>query len=133
MGNALSSVRPILRAVVCTVVPEASALDDKAWVELEGLVEAAIRERSPGLKRRLRFFLRLIQWLPLVRYGRPFTLLKPAEREHFLSYLQDHRIERLRVGFWGLRTLALLGYYGRPEAVKAIGYAADARGWEAVG
>lgn len=133
MGNALSSVRPVLRALVRTVVPEAEALDNKAWREVERLVEAAMRDRSPRLQRQLLLFLRLIQWLPLVHYGRPFTWLKPAERAHFLSYLQDHRIERLRVGFWGLRTLILLGYYGRPEAVKAIGYAADARGWEAVG
>jgi hypothetical protein len=133
MENSLSPVRPVLKAVVGTVVPEASALDAKAWRELEELVEAALRDRSPGLKRRLRLLLRVVQWLPLFRYGRPFTWLAPAERELFLSYLQDHRMERVRVGFWGLRTLVLLGYYGRREAAKAIGYAADPRGWEAVG
>jgi hypothetical protein len=39
----------------------------------------------------------------------------------------------IRVGFWGLRTLALLGYYARPEAAEEIGYTADRRGWEAPG
>jgi len=38
----------------------------------------------------------------------------------------------IRVGFWGLRTLALLGYYARPEAAQEIGYTADPRGWEAI-
>jgi hypothetical protein len=37
----------------------------------------------------------------------------------------------LRRGSWGLRTLVLMGYYGRPDAKQEIGYRADPRGWEA--
>jgi hypothetical protein len=129
---ALSQVGPIFRAVVSTVVPEASALDDKAWAELERLIEVALRARPPALKRRLRLFLFFIQWLPLFRYGRPFTSLNPAQRTRFLSYLEEHPIRLVRVGFWGLRTLAMLGYYGRAAAANTIGYAADPRGWGAL-
>jgi hypothetical protein len=126
----LSSVRPIFRAVVSTVVPEANQLDEQGWRELETLVEAALRDRPPAILRQLRLFLRTIQWLCLIRYGRNFTSLSAERRTRFLSHLQDHRIELIRCGFWGLRTLAFLGYYGRADAVRAIGYAADPRGWE---
>lgn len=129
----LVSVRPVLRAVVSAVVPEASALDDQGWADLEALIEAALRDRPPGLQRQLRLFLRFLEWLPLLRYGRVFTSLDLARRTCFLASLEAHPIELIRVGFWGLRTLALFGYYGRPAAAKAIGYAADARGWEARG
>jgi hypothetical protein len=128
----LSPVRPIFRAVVSTVVPEASQLDEQGWAELETLVEAALRDRPPAMQRQLRLFLWAIQWLCVFRYGRGFTSLSADKRTRVLSHLQDHRIELIRCGFWGLRTLAFLGFYGRAEAVKAIGYAADARGWEAV-
>jgi hypothetical protein len=128
---ALTPVRPIFRAVVATVVPEAAALDEPAWRELESVVEQAIAERPPALQRQLRLFLRAIQFWPLFRQGKRFTSLQPGARTRFLSYLQDHRIQTIRVGFWGLRTLALLGYYGRPQAREAIGYRADPRGWEA--
>jgi hypothetical protein len=37
----------------------------------------------------------------------------------------------LRRGIWGLRTLAFMAYYERPEAAAEIGYRATARGWEA--
>ncbi len=126
-------VGPVLRAVVCVVVPEASALDDKGWADLEGLIRVALRDRPPALKRRLRLALYLIQWLPLLRYGRPFTSLNRTQRARFLSFLDDNPILLVRVGFWGLRALALLGYYGRPEGAKAVGYAAHPRGWEALG
>ena len=127
----LSRVHPIFRAVVSTVVPEANQLDERGWRELETLVEAALRDRPPAMLRQLRLFLHIIQWLSVFRYGRRFTSLDADRRTRILSHLQDHRIELVRCGFWGLRTLAFLGFYGRAEAVQAIGYAADPRGWEA--
>jgi hypothetical protein len=108
-------------------------LNDKGWTDLEGLIDVALRDRPQVLQRRLRLFFHLVQWLPVFRYGQRFTSLNPAQRTRFLSYLADHPIQLVRVGFWGLRTLALLGYYGRPEVAEAIGYAADPRGWEALG
>ena len=90
------------------------------------------QKMAVSLKRQLRIFLRAIQWLPVVRYGRPFTRLHPAARARVLAHLQDDRIQKVRVGFWGLRTIVLAGYYGRPRAAQAIGYAASPRGWEAL-
>jgi hypothetical protein len=122
----------IFRAVVSTIVPEAAALDDKGWRDLHQVVEALLRDRPESLKRQLRMFLGAIQWLPLIRYGRLFTRLDASARARVLAHLQNDRIQKIRVGFWGLRTIVLAGYYGRPQAAQAIGYAASPRGWEAV-
>ena len=126
-------LRVVFRAVVATVVPAAVSLDGPRWRTLEQLVEGTVLARPPRLQRQLRLLLHLIQWLPVLRYGRTFSTLDPARQARFLSYLQDHPIGLIRTGFFGLRTLALLGYYGRPEAAQNIGYAADPRGWEAPG
>ncbi|HXY50239.1 MAG TPA: gluconate 2-dehydrogenase subunit 3 family protein [Terriglobales bacterium] len=125
----LSPVRPTFRAVACTVVPEANQLDEQGWQELETLVETTLRDRPPAMQRQLRWFLRAIRWLSVFRYGREFASLSADRRTRVLSHLQDHRIRPIRCGFWGLRTLVFLGFYGRAEAVKAIGYAADPQGW----
>ena len=130
--SVLAPVRGVFRAVVVTVVPDAKQLDEPGWLALEEMVEDALQIRPPALRRQLQLFLRAIEWLPVVRYGRTFPALGDAQRGSVLRYLQDHPLERIRCGFWGLRTLALLGYYGRPEAAHAIGYAPDPRGWEAV-
>jgi hypothetical protein len=130
--SVLAPVRAVFRAVVVTVVPDAKQLDEPGWLALEQLVEDALAIRPPALRRQLRLFLRAIEWLPVVRYGRTFSGLRDEQRGRFLRYLQDHRLERIRCGFWGLRTLAFLGYYGRPEGAHAIGYVLDARGWEAL-
>lgn len=121
----------VLRAVVRTVVPESAHLDETGWADLEALVESTLRARPRGLQRRIRLFLSFIQWMPLLRYGRPFTRLDATRRARVLRRLENHRVRLVRVGFWGLRTLALLGYYGRSEAATAIGYAPHPKGWEA--
>jgi len=128
----LLPVRSIFRAVVSTVVPEAKDLDEPGWSELEKLVEITLQNRPRAMHRQLRLFIRTIQCIPVFRYGRRFTSLSAEQRMQVLCYLQDHRLEAIRCGFWGLRTLALLGYYGRPEGVRATGYGADPRGWEAL-
>ena len=131
-GMPLDPDPAIFRAVVSTIVPEAAALDSQGWLDLHQVVEALLRDRPESLRRRLRIFLRAIQWLPVFRYGRPFTRLTPAARARVLAHLQNHRIHKVRVGFWGLRTVVLAGYYGRPRAAQDIGYSAGPRGWEAL-
>ncbi len=127
----LAPVRDTFRAIATTVVPEASALDEAGWKALEALVERTLARRPAALRRQLVLFVRAIEHLPRLRWGRAFTALGPDERTRFLSGLEHAPILILRRGFWGLRTLVYLGYYARPEAAAAIGYRADARGWEA--
>ena len=49
----LLPVRPIFRAVVSTVVPEASQLHEQGWAELETLVETALQDRPAAMLRQL--------------------------------------------------------------------------------
>lgn len=130
--SVLAPVCAVFRAVVTTVVPDATQLDETGWLALEELVEDALAMRPVALRKQLQLFLRVIEWLPVARYGRTFTALKDERRVRVLAYLHDHSVERIRCGFWGLRTLALLGFYGRAEGARAVGYAPDRRGWEAV-
>ncbi len=130
--SVLAPVRTVFRAVVVTVVLDAQQLDEPSWLALEAQVEDLLELRPPALRRQLQLFLRAIEWLPVVRYGRTFAGLGDEQRSRVLRYLQDHPLERIRCGFWGLRTLAFLGYYGRPEGARAIGYRPDPRGWEAM-
>lgn len=130
--SVLGSLRPVFRAIASAVVPETDEFDDAAWGELESLVEESLRTRPASLHRQIRLLLRIIEWLPVLRFRRPFTSLDLAARAQFLAGLQNSRVDRLRVGFWGLRTLVMLGYYGRPAAAAGIGYKPNSRGWEAL-
>lgn len=127
----MTYARAVLRAIATTVVPEATGLDATQWDEVESIIARAIAARAPRLRRSLALYFALLEWLPLLRYGRRFSQLDAERRRRWLARLQDAPVLLVRRGFWGVRTLILMGYYGRPDAAVAIGYRADARGWEA--
>ena len=127
----LASIRPVLRVIGVTVVPEAAQLDEQEWVALEEIVRGALAARPRALQRQFVLLVRAIQWLAVLRYGRRFTALDPRRREQFLEQLQNAPLLLVRRGIWGLRTLLMMGYYGRAAGARAIGYRADPRGWKA--
>ena len=127
----MTPAHAVLCAIATTVVPEATGLDATQWDEVESIIARAIAARAPGLRRSLALYLALVEWLPLLRYGRRFSKLDAERRTRWLARLQDAPVLFVRRGFWGVRTLILMGYYGRRDAAVAIGYRADARGWEA--
>lgn len=130
-ASPLSAQRDTFRAVAMGVVPEASELDAAQWDEAERIVAGAIAARPALVRRQFALLLRCLEWIPLLRYGRRLSRLDPARRARFLDSLQTSHLLVVRRGVWGLRTLVLMGFYGRPSVLAAIGYRADPRGWEA--
>lgn len=132
MGDqVLEPHRDTFRAFAATVVPEMTQLDPKAWDDVERSVEHALARRPPAMRRQLGLLLRAIDTLPLLRHGRRFAALDPARWERLIDALQQAPLKLIRRGIWGLRTLVLMGYYTRAETMHAVGYRADARGWDA--
>jgi hypothetical protein len=119
------------RAFAVAVVPEMSALDEGGWSEAGAAIDRVLQSRPPKMRRQLAMFLRILELLPLSRYGRRLHSLDPARRLRFLQSLETSRVTLIRRGVWGLRTLVLLGYYTRPETMQSVGYRATARGWQA--
>lgn len=123
-----AGLRPHFRAFAEGVLPPARGYDEEEWARAEALVAAALGERPPSVRRQIRIFLRAVNLLPLFTRGRTLRGLGPDEREAFLSGLQDSRLLPIRRGVWGLRTLAFMGHYARPEVHGGIGYGARLRG-----
>ena len=132
-ANLLFPVRHILRTVAMTVVPESSSFDERAWAELEAVIEEALAKRPHRVRRQLVVFIRLLQLLPVARFGKPLTRLGAAQRVAFLESIERSRVLLIRRGFWGVRTLVLMGYYTREAVAAAIGYRAHRDGWAARG
>ncbi len=127
----LPPVRAPFRALAATFVPEAAALGEREWADVEAIVEQALGERPANLRRQIVFLIRALELMPVARFGRRFTHLDAARRTRVLGRLERSPLLLLRRGIWGLRTLAFMGYYARPAAADAIGYRARLRGWEA--
>jgi len=39
-----------------------------------------------------------------------------------LRWFQNFPVQLIRSGFWGVRTLVMMSYYGRPDVAALVGY-----------
>lgn len=127
----LEAVSAQFRAAAEAFVPEVRRLDEEEYARLVQIVEGALADRPPGVRRQLLLFLRILDWLALPLHGRRLRHLDRERRAAFLRRLQDGPFLTARRGVWGLRTLVFMGYYGREAAREEVGYRAHPAGWEA--
>jgi hypothetical protein len=110
-------------AVGRRVVPELAALDSAGLERFLSIVSSALADRPAAVRRQVAMFLGVIRWLPLARWGRTFERLTAERQDRVLAWLQECPVGLLQRGFWGLKALVFMGYYGQPELWSAIGYA----------
>jgi hypothetical protein len=120
----------LLTRVAERIVPATAALDGEGRARFAAIIAKALLDRPPSIRRQFRLFLALLRWAPLLRFGAPFERLAPERQDAVLRWLLDAPIAKLRGGFWGLRALVFMGYYGRPEAWPAVRYAPSFSGNE---
>ena len=130
--SVMHGVRDPFRALVTTFVPEAKTLSDEAWSRGESIVESSLARRSASVRRQVRLLVRALDVYARLRWGRRLARVPQRRRLALLNALQGSRILLLRRGIWGLRTLAFLLFYGRPEIHPSLGYEARAGGWRAL-
>jgi len=125
----VTTTSPVFRAAAEAILPAVADLDDAGRTEFGSIIEKALSDRPGHVRRQIELFLRVLDVLPIVRYGRRFRMLDAAQRVKVLSALETAPLVQLRRGVWGLRTLVFMGYYAGSSAAGAVGYRAHARGW----
>jgi hypothetical protein len=118
--------------VAATVTPEVASLEADGRARMVDIVDTALSDRDEATRTQFGTFLTVIRLAPVARYGRPFDRLDPARRTAVLAWFEDCPISLLRKGFWGLKALVFMGYYGQPEHWPEIGYAPSFDGREGV-
>jgi len=115
----------ILWQVASRVVPETASLNAAGRADFERIVDGALSDRPAGVRRQFGVFLKVIRFAPVLRYGRTFERLSEDRRDAVLRWFQDGPVSLFRTGFWGLKAIVFMGYYGRPEVWREIGYAPE--------
>jgi hypothetical protein len=107
-SGALRTFRAIAE---CIVPSEADAAGASAAAALM-VADAAIADRPLQDQKLIRLFLVIIEWLPVLRFARRFSKLSPLKQRRVLEFFESNRSSSMRAGFFGVKTFALLGFYG---------------------
>jgi hypothetical protein len=117
-----------LQVVAARIVPETAELDATGLSRFFGIIDHALQERPAKVRRQFATFLGLIRWAPVARYGTSLENLRADRQDRVLRWFEDCPVGLLRKGFWGLKAMVFMGYYGQPETNELIGYAPDSNG-----
>lgn len=112
-----------LRVLAARIVPETAELDSAAMGRMIGLIDEALLERPPSVRRQFGTYLGLLRWAPLARFGGSFENLSTDRQDAVLRWFESCPVGLLRAGFWGLKVLIFMGYYGQPETNAVVDYA----------
>jgi hypothetical protein len=129
----IAPVRSSFRAIVRAVAPASASLDEAAWRSAEAIVDDALALRDASIRRQIVVFIRLLNVLCLLRYGRRLARLDAAKARRLFKKLERAPLLLLRRGLWGVRTLAYMGYYAQDAVQHSVGYTATADGWASAG
>jgi hypothetical protein len=108
-----------------TITPEVATLGADGRSRMEAIIDTALQDRDAATRSQIGTFLGVIRMAPVLRYGRAFDRLDANRRAAVLRWFQDCPISLLRKGFWGLKVLVFMGYYGQEESWSGIGYAPE--------
>ena len=111
-----------LRVLAARIVPETAELDAAGQARFFGIIDEALQIREPSLRRQFSIFLSVLRWAPLFRFGTSLDRLSPERQDAALRWFEDCPISLLRKGFWGLKAMVFMGYYGQPETNELVGY-----------
>ena len=125
------ALAPAFRALAAGFVPETAHATDAQWVVLEGTIGRTLTARPVALQRQIALFVRVLDVAARLRFGRGLGALDATRRTALLEWFAGSPLLLFRRGIWGLRTLVMMGWYTQPGVIAALGYRADARGWEA--
>jgi len=114
--------RSFLLAIAPRIVPASAQMTPEARAAMLALIEDTVASRAPAMRRQLHVFLAVLRWSPVLRYLRPIDRLDGGRQDAVLRWFQAHPLQVIRGGLWGVRTLVLLGVYGRPDAGPSIAY-----------
>jgi hypothetical protein len=107
------------------IVPETVELDEQGRKRFFDIVDGALLDRPASVSGQFATFLGVIRKAPLIRYGKSFEFLTPVCQDAVLHWFEDCPVGLLRKGFWGLKAMVFMGYYGQPETNELVGYAPE--------
>ncbi len=111
------------RAAGECIVPDEPGSPGGGSEQVLRVADAMLARRPPADQKKIAAFLRALELLPLVRYGRRFSALRAEQRARVLAFLGSTTISPLlRLGTFGIKTYVLMGYYGSESTWAELSY-----------
>lgn len=90
--------------------------------EVVAHVDAFLSEKDGKTKKTFHLLFFAFEYLSIPFFLKPFSKLSATARGKYLKSWENAPVKKLRTGFFGFKTLSLLGYYTDEKCWSEIGY-----------
>jgi choline dehydrogenase-like flavoprotein len=111
----LSQPDNFIFAVIQTLIPTATELTKSNFND-------SLDKKSAVVQKQFNLFLTIIRKATFIRYWQNFEQLEEPKRVKVLIFFEKSPFSKIRLGFWGLRSMVLLAHYGELAHSEAIGF-----------
>jgi len=112
----------VFLAAADVIIPPDDDAPGGGTLQTAGVVDWALKRVQPGLRSQLLLLLMLIEYMGIFFGGRTFTKNSPRAKERQFAWMEGCPLRVLRMGFFGIKTYASMGYYTREDVWKTIDY-----------
>src|SRR3989338_6666231 len=104
------------------LVPRFASFSNEQILESRCLINSILAGKSFFIHLKIKFFLVFIDFVSWIVSGNFFSNLYHSKPILIFYLFFNSSIALLRIGFWGVNTLAKLGVYGQVSFYPEIGY-----------
>jgi choline dehydrogenase-like flavoprotein len=116
----LSQPDKFIDAIIKTLIPVATELNKSNFRD-------SLKKKPAVVQAQFNMFLRVIRKAAFIRYWQSFEQLDEPKRVKVLTFFEKFPLAKIRLGFWGLRSMVLLAHYAEFEHSKTIGFTGPTR------
>lgn len=100
-------------AIADTLIPAAEGFPSGGDLQTAAVADWALRRMQEDLRKKLLLFVSVISVLGIFTGGKAFHKLSREKRVKLLHWLEYNKVGLLRIGFFGIKNYACMGYFTR--------------------
>jgi hypothetical protein len=112
----------VIRAVGDRLIPPTDGMSGGGSLESTAMLDWSLGRLEPAIRNKFLLLLVVIQVLGIFFGGRVFTANSPRTQDRQLRWMENNKIQLLRLGFFGLNTFVKMGHYTREANFSHINY-----------
>ena len=112
----------VFLAAADRIIPSDDVSHSGGSLETAAIVDWTLARMDPDMRKLFLTFLVAVEVLGVFFGGRPFTRNSASVQDRQLRWLESAPISKIRLGFFGLKNYACMGYYTREDVWADIGY-----------
>ena len=113
----------VFLAAADRIIPPDGSTPGGGTLATAGVADWSLGRMDPKNRSQILVLLLGVQMLGFFFGAKPFTMLSDEAKDRQLRWMEDSPIRLMRMGMFGLKSFACMGYYTREETWAALGYA----------